>query len=159
MERRFIARALADENTLSTSGRRSEEWLQLKTPKSYGASHRYAAVPEDAEMDDDAGHTDGDAAPVPWAAILSSRPVWALIVASMANNFSFYMLLSCLPLYMVSVVNRRPWARARHFADVSCRIVSCAALSIISPCSTMYWATVYHRLECEPRYRTQRSSS
>ena len=39
--------------------------------------------------------------PIPWRPILTSMAVWAIVIASAANAFSFYMLLTCLPTYLV----------------------------------------------------------
>ena len=38
--------------------------------------------------------------PVPWAKILTSLPVLAIVVAHTLNNFGWYMLLVELPLFM-----------------------------------------------------------
>ncbi len=37
---------------------------------------------------------------VPWRALMSSMPVWAIIVAHFCNNWSLYVLLSWLPTYV-----------------------------------------------------------
>lgn len=37
---------------------------------------------------------------VPWRAILSSRPVWAIIVANFARSWTFYLLLINQLTYM-----------------------------------------------------------
>ncbi len=37
---------------------------------------------------------------VPWKALLSSMPVWAIIVAHFCNNWSLYVLLSWLPTFV-----------------------------------------------------------
>lgn len=41
---------------------------------------------------------------VPWAAIAKSKPVWALSVAHMANNWGFYTLLTCLPTFLKDIL-------------------------------------------------------
>jgi ACS family sodium-dependent inorganic phosphate cotransporter len=41
-----------------------------------------------------------DARQVPWKAILTCRPVWAIIVAHFCNNWSLYVLLSWLPTFV-----------------------------------------------------------
>ncbi|MDZ7671162.1 MAG: ACS family MFS transporter [Gammaproteobacteria bacterium] len=41
-----------------------------------------------------------DAEVVPWRALMSSMPVWAIIVAHFCNNWSLYVLLSWLPTYV-----------------------------------------------------------
>jgi len=43
--------------------------------------------------------------PVPWLAIISSGPVWALVVTHIAQNFGFYTLLTELPTYMARVLH------------------------------------------------------
>ena len=42
--------------------------------------------------------------PTPWRKILTSVPVWALSVAFFANNWGYYTLVTCLPLYMYDVL-------------------------------------------------------
>ncbi|KAI9565371.1 hypothetical protein GHT06_009163 [Daphnia sinensis] len=42
--------------------------------------------------------------PVPWKAIATSVPFWALLVAHMCNNFGWYMLLVELPTYMKHIL-------------------------------------------------------
>jgi len=42
--------------------------------------------------------------PTPWREILTSVPVWALAVAYFACDWSFYTLLTCLPLFMHDVL-------------------------------------------------------
>lgn len=42
---------------------------------------------------------------VPWLAILSSGPVWALVTTHVAQNFGFYTLLTELPSYMSRVLH------------------------------------------------------
>lgn len=39
-------------------------------------------------------------APVPWRALLTAMPVWAIIVAHFCNNWSLYVLLSWLPTFV-----------------------------------------------------------
>ena len=41
---------------------------------------------------------------VPWLTVVTSGPVWAVIVAFMAYNFMSYALLTCLPKYMKDVL-------------------------------------------------------
>ena len=43
--------------------------------------------------------------PVPWLAILTSGPVWALVITHVAQNFGFYTLLTELPTYMARVLH------------------------------------------------------
>jgi len=42
--------------------------------------------------------------PTPWRKILTSAPVWALAIAFFADEFFFFSLLACLPLYMHDVL-------------------------------------------------------
>ena len=42
--------------------------------------------------------------PTPWRKILTSVPVWALAVAFFANNWGFFTIIICLPLYMYDVL-------------------------------------------------------
>lgn len=41
---------------------------------------------------------------VPWMAIISSVPFWAILVAHTCSNWAFYMLLVNMPLFMKSVL-------------------------------------------------------
>ena len=36
----------------------------------------------------------------PWRAMLTSRAVWAIIIAHFAENWGFYTLLTGLPMFM-----------------------------------------------------------
>jgi len=42
--------------------------------------------------------------PTPWRKIFTSAPVWALATAYFANNFFFFTLLVCVPLYLHDVL-------------------------------------------------------
>jgi len=42
--------------------------------------------------------------PTPWRKILTSVPVWALAVALFADNWGYYTMATCLPLYMHDVL-------------------------------------------------------
>ena len=42
--------------------------------------------------------------PTPWQKILTSVPVWALAVASFADSWGYFTLVTCLPLYMHDVL-------------------------------------------------------
>ena len=42
--------------------------------------------------------------PTPWRRILTSVPVWALAAAMFANNWTYFTLAVCLPLYMHDVL-------------------------------------------------------
>ena len=41
----------------------------------------------------------------PWKAMMTSRPVWAIIVAHFAENWGFYTLLTGLPMFMRDILN------------------------------------------------------
>lgn len=40
----------------------------------------------------------------PWKSILTSRPVWAILVANAAGNYGAYMLLTQMPTYLKEVL-------------------------------------------------------
>jgi len=42
--------------------------------------------------------------PTPWRKIITSVPVWALAVAFFANNWGYFTMATCLPLYMHDVL-------------------------------------------------------
>ena len=37
--------------------------------------------------------------PVPWAQILTSPPVWAIVIAHFCSAWGFYTMLTCMPTY------------------------------------------------------------
>ncbi|XP_076014875.1 sialin [Genypterus blacodes] len=41
---------------------------------------------------------------IPWAAILTSGPLWAIVVAHFSYNWTFYTLLTLLPTYMNNIL-------------------------------------------------------
>ncbi|KAM4607677.1 sialin [Polymixia lowei] len=41
---------------------------------------------------------------IPWGSILSSRPLWAIVVAHFSYNWTFYTLLTLLPTYMNKIL-------------------------------------------------------
>ena len=41
---------------------------------------------------------------VPWRAILTSPPVWAIIVAHACSGWAGYTILTCIPTYMKEVL-------------------------------------------------------
>ncbi|XP_046601309.1 uncharacterized protein LOC107216979 [Neodiprion lecontei] len=43
--------------------------------------------------------------PTPWRHILTSVPVWALLIATIGNGFSYFTMVTDLPLYMSNVLN------------------------------------------------------
>jgi len=70
--------------------------------------------------------------PVPWLAILTSGPVWALVITHVAQNFGFYTLLTELPTYMArvlhfnirdnSIISALPYLLMLIMAQVSTRL-------------------------------------
>ncbi|XP_068746722.1 vesicular glutamate transporter 1-like [Montipora capricornis] len=42
---------------------------------------------------------------VPWKSILSSLPVWGIIVAAFASDWGLYVLLICVPLFLLEVLH------------------------------------------------------
>ncbi len=42
---------------------------------------------------------------VPWKSIATSVPCWALLVATLGNNWAFYMLITQLPIYMKTILH------------------------------------------------------
>ena len=43
-------------------------------------------------------------APPPWKAMLTSKPVWAIIIAHFTENWGFYTLLTSLPMFLRDVL-------------------------------------------------------
>ncbi len=41
---------------------------------------------------------------IPWSGILTSAPVWAIVVAHSGNNFGFYLLLTEMPTYLRTIL-------------------------------------------------------
>lgn len=41
---------------------------------------------------------------IPWRSIITSRPLWAIVVAHFSYNWTFYTLLTLLPTYMNDVL-------------------------------------------------------
>ena len=42
---------------------------------------------------------------VPWKSIMTSKAVWAIIVAHFAENWGFYTLLTGMPTFMKVICN------------------------------------------------------
>ena len=42
---------------------------------------------------------------IPWLSIMTSRPVWAMIIAHTCSNWGGYTLLTSLPMYMSEVLH------------------------------------------------------
>lgn len=61
-------------------------------------------------------------------------PVWAIAIASAANSFSFFMLLSCLPTYLVRSEQCCLPHRSAHDAQhTHCLVSTTSALSLSHP--------------------------
>lgn len=41
---------------------------------------------------------------IPWRAIVTSKPLWAIVVAHFSFNWTFYTLLTLLPTYMKDIL-------------------------------------------------------
>ena len=52
--------------------------------------------------------------PTPWLKILTCVPVWALAVALFANNWGYYTMATCLPLYMHDILGLDITFRSWH---------------------------------------------
>jgi len=63
------------------------------------AEHPLITPDELALIEGDSGSATSDNA-VPWKALLTSMPVWAIIVAHFCNNWSLYVLLSWMPTFV-----------------------------------------------------------
>lgn len=72
-------------------------WHVLVTARP--ADHPGVSAAELAAIEGDDG-PQGEARRVPWRALLTSMPVWAIIVAHFCNNWSLYVLLSWLPTFV-----------------------------------------------------------
>lgn len=42
---------------------------------------------------------------VPWKSILTSGPVWGILVAAFASDWGLYVLLICVPLFLLDVMH------------------------------------------------------
>ncbi|XP_048584880.1 uncharacterized transporter slc-17.2 [Nematostella vectensis] len=43
--------------------------------------------------------------PVPWRAMLTSVPVWAIVVGNLAADWGLYTILICLPMFLVDILH------------------------------------------------------
>ena len=41
---------------------------------------------------------------VPWKKILTSRPVLAVVIGNIANDWGLYTILICLPLFLMDIM-------------------------------------------------------
>lgn len=49
-----------------------------------------------------------DLGPMPWKAILTSVPVWALIIGEIGHDWGLYTMVTDLPKYMSDVIKFNP---------------------------------------------------
>jgi len=42
---------------------------------------------------------------VPWLSIVKSPAVWAVCIAHFTNNWGYYTLLTCLPMYLKHILH------------------------------------------------------
>jgi len=42
---------------------------------------------------------------VPWLKMATSLPVWAVCIAHFTNNWGYYTLLTCLPMYLKNILH------------------------------------------------------
>lgn len=78
-------------------------WLVYDTPQSHPTISRQ----EKEFILRSLGTERGEPRPksVPWRSVLTSVPVWALVVTHMAQNWGFYTLLTELPTYMKNILH------------------------------------------------------
>nr|CAD7401468.1 unnamed protein product [Timema cristinae] len=69
-------------------------------------SHPFISDEEKKYLDETLGSTDRgkDMTPVPWKAILTSVPLWGLIVAQIGHDWGFFTMVTDLPKYMRDVM-------------------------------------------------------
>lgn len=70
------------------------------------AFHPWVSSAEKALIMDSTGHEHHHNAspPVPWKAIWTSKPFWAILISHTGSNFGWYMLLTELPSYMSGIL-------------------------------------------------------
>ena len=82
---------------------RSVAWFFLCYDSPYTHPRISSAELEFWEREIGSGHL-VERPPTPWRKILTSVPVWALAIAFFANNWGFFTIIICLPLYMYDVL-------------------------------------------------------
>jgi hypothetical protein len=60
---------------------------------------------------------------IPWRAILTSKPVYAIIVANFARSWTFYLLLQNQLTYMREVLGMKINDVSRCFLHMHCQLV------------------------------------
>ncbi|XP_031735090.1 sialin isoform X1 [Anarrhichthys ocellatus] len=66
---------------------------------------------------------------IPWRAIVSSRPLWAIVVAHFSYNWTFYTLLTLLPTYMNDVLG---FSIQQNGLLSALPYVGCAVFAVVS---------------------------
>ncbi|XP_046628021.1 putative inorganic phosphate cotransporter [Neodiprion virginianus] len=78
-------------------------WILLCS--SYPDSHPFISDQEKKYLHDAmVEHTHKETGPTPWRQILTSAPMWALLIAKVGENFGFQTMVTDLPKYMSSVL-------------------------------------------------------
>ncbi|XP_042212803.1 sialin-like isoform X2 [Homarus americanus] len=71
------------------------------------ANYRWISKHEHHYITSSIGETKSKAAlPVPWRSVLTSLPVWSMVVGVLGNNWGFYTLLSAVPLYIKTILHQ-----------------------------------------------------
>ncbi|KZC08905.1 Putative inorganic phosphate cotransporter [Dufourea novaeangliae] len=68
---------------------------------------RHPSIPQDEKeyIETSLGITETEETlPIPWRAMFTSLPMWALLITQSAQNWGFWMLLTKIPSYMASVL-------------------------------------------------------
>jgi len=105
--------------------------------------------------------------PTPWKKILTSFPVWALAVAFFANDWGFFTLATCIPLFMHDVLGfnmtKNGTLSAVPFLASGLMIPSgkhatsmTSLIQICVPCNVFCWAAS-NRRDADYCYRCSRS--
>ncbi|XP_058507328.1 sialin [Solea solea] len=66
---------------------------------------------------------------IPWRAIITSRPLWAIVVAHFSYNWTFYTLLTLLPTYMNDVLG---FSIQQNGLLSALPYLGCAVLAVLS---------------------------
>ena len=68
---------------------------------------------------------------VPWKSILTSPPVWGIIAAAFASDWGLYVLLICVPLFLMDILHYEV-AAVRTFAFFVEKIKKNVSVTLIS---------------------------
>ncbi|CAJ1066712.1 sialin [Xyrichtys novacula] len=66
---------------------------------------------------------------IPWKAIVTSRPLWAIVVAHFSYNWTFYTLLTLLPTYMNNILG---FSIQQNGMLSALPYIGCAVLAVLS---------------------------